>query len=170
MYLFNFYADPLEAENVINNALPHCMDAELTPSPAKKRKVMTGTRVGATTPKIPQRFQPLRSCSISQRPDALQDITLSVTSSPTLEMQAPMSGYHDLVQEIFALNEELTRNKTELDNLKQQLNAVKRKRWCQHCLKEASFDCCFTASYCSDACKRRDKRRHQTTCGIPAKS
>lgn len=167
MYLFNFYADPLEVENVINHALPHCIDAELTPSPAKKRKV---TRVGATTPKFPQRIQPLRSCSISQRPDTLQDITVSVTSSPTFDVQAPMSGYHDLVQEIFVLNEELSRNKTELDNLKQQLNAVKRKRWCQHCLKEASFDCCFTASYCSDVCKRRDKKRHQTTCGLAAKS
>lgn len=169
MYLFNFYADPLEAENLINRALPHCMEAASTPSPAKKRKLTTGSRLGATTPKFPQRFQPLRSCSIFQRPDALQEITVSVASSPTLEMHAPMSGYHDLVQEIFVLNEQLSRNKAEMDNLKEQLNAVKRKKWCQHCLEEASFDCCFSASYCSDVCKRHDKRRHQSTCRHNAK-
>ncbi|XP_034477759.1 zinc finger MYND domain-containing protein 11 [Drosophila innubila] len=176
MHYFSFSADPRDADNLINRALSHCMEAievsssnkrprAATPASAKKRKRATAV----ATPNLSQRLQPNRRSSIAEGQETLQDITLqlenSVASSPVFEMQGGrVSNYQELIQEVFTLNEQLTRNKAELDNLRDELKAVKRKRWCQHCLDEAEFDCCFTASYCSDACKRRDKRRHQGTC------
>ncbi|KAL7738438.1 hypothetical protein ACLKA6_006749 [Drosophila palustris] len=173
MYLFSFNADPRDADNLINRALLHCMEAAevsaskkrpraATPASAKKRK----RSAAVSTPNMPQRVQPNRRCSIAQ---GTEDTTLQLeniaTSSPTFEMQGgTVPGYQELIQEVFTLNEQLIRHKAELDILRDELKAVKRKRWCQQCLNEAEFDCCFTASYCSDACKRRDKRRHQANC------
>ncbi|XP_064535869.1 zinc finger MYND domain-containing protein 11 [Drosophila montana] len=170
MYLFNFYADPRDAEDLINRALPHCMEAAevnasvkrpraVTPASAKKRKI-AATATAAT----PKRLQPSRRCSMTSRPELLQQITAHMDTA------GPFAGYRELVQEVLFLNEELTRNKAELEIMKEELKSVKRKRWCQHCLEEAEFDCCFNASYCSDECKRRDKRRHQGTCGLQLKS
>lgn len=173
MHYFSFSADPRDADNLINRALSHCMEAAevsssnkrpraATPASAKKRK-----RVATVaTPNLSQRLQPNRRSSMAQRSETQQDITLQteerISSFPAFEIQVP--HYQELIQEVFTLNEQLTRNKAELDILRDELKAVKRKRWCQYCLDEAEFDCCFTASYCSDSCKRRDKRRHQGSC------
>ncbi|XP_017868879.1 PREDICTED: zinc finger MYND domain-containing protein 11 [Drosophila arizonae] len=178
MYLFNFYADPREAEELINRALPHCMEpADVnvsakrsragTPASAKKRKITSAT----ISPLTSKRIQPTRRCSMIVRSEAFREMSLHIAQSlPSLGMREPFVGYQAMLQEVLFLNEELTRSKTELENMKEELKTVKRKRWCQHCLQEAEFDCCFTASYCSDECKRRDKRRHQGTCSLQSKS
>lgn len=180
MTLFSFNADPREAEAVINQNLPFCQDPSevssykkrcVTPASTYKRKRAAAT---ATTPSLPKRIQPPnRRCSMVLRSETLQDtisLATSDTPSPTFEMQRTGPGYQELIQENVSLNEQLTRNKEELDKLKEELKAVKRQNWCQHCLEEASFHCCFTASYCSDACKRRDKRRHKGDCVLNGKT
>ncbi|KAH8298537.1 hypothetical protein KR044_009941 [Drosophila immigrans] len=174
IYLFSFHADPREAENIINSALPHCM--EPTSRSAKRPRVSTPTfsnrrSAAVTTPSLPQRVQPRRRCSIAQVSDNLQDMTLHIaTPSLTTESQVPLKVYNELMQEVLHLNKQLTEKKAELAIKRAELEAVKRKRWCQHCLEEAEFDCCFTASYCSVACQRRDKRRHQSDCNLQEKT
>ncbi|KAH8355347.1 hypothetical protein KR093_011510 [Drosophila rubida] len=176
IYLFSFHADPREAENIINSALPHCM--EPCSRSAKRPRVATPSfknrrSAAVTTPSLPLRIQPRRRCSIAYRSENQHDATFQMTStmSPSLatETQVPLAVYHKLMQEVFHLNKQLTQKKAEVDIKREELEAVKRKRWCQHCLEEAQFDCCFTASYCSVACQRRDKRRHQVSCNLKEK-
>ncbi|ALC41357.1 CG8569 [Drosophila busckii] len=158
MYLFNFYADPQEAQMLIDRTLSHYMDIARPATPALSRKRKATTAIA--------RVQPSRRCSTATRPEAFSEINSSTTSSsPTFENSTQMA-HNELVQEVFILNSQLNRVNNELTAVKQDLNAVKRQRWCQHCLKSAKFDCCFAASYCSQECQRLNKRLHQGSCHL----
>ncbi|XP_017106389.2 zinc finger MYND domain-containing protein 11 [Drosophila bipectinata] len=150
---FGFYADPKIAENLIQVALSHCNESSETPQSTKKRKLNS---TSSNSP-VPKRILPVRRCSIAFRSEALQETGSSYADSVI---------YQNLASEIIQANEELVKCQGELAVMRQKLEAVKRKRWCYLCLKEAAFDCCFTASYCSGECQRRDKRRHQATCKV----
>ncbi|KPU76718.1 uncharacterized protein Dana_GF13391, isoform C [Drosophila ananassae] len=153
---FGFHADPAIAENLIQVALSHCNESSETPQWTKKRKLNSSTTeaTSANSP-VPNRVLPARRCSIAFRSEALQESRSSYADSVT---------YQNLASEIIQANEELVKCQSELAIMRQKLDAVKRKRWCHLCLEEAAFDCCFSASYCSGDCQRRDKRRHQTNC------
>ncbi|XP_034105400.1 zinc finger MYND domain-containing protein 11 isoform X4 [Drosophila albomicans] len=209
IYSFSFHADPREAENIINSALPHYM--EPCSRSAKRARLATpkfNTRrsTAETTPSLPQRVLPRRRCRKAQGPENLQDSTFQIASSviPSLapevqvslaskvqvslapevqvslapevqislapEVQVSLEDYNELMREVLHLNAQLSQKKAEVDIKREELNAVKRKRWCQLCLEEAQFDCCFMASYCSVMCQRRDKRRHQTNCNLQEKT
>ncbi|XP_062130092.1 zinc finger MYND domain-containing protein 11 isoform X3 [Drosophila sulfurigaster albostrigata] len=201
IYSFSFHADPREAENIINSALPHYM--EPCSRSAKRARLATpklNTRrsTAETTPNLPQRVLPRRRCRIAQGPENLQDSTFQMASSviPSLapelqvsllpevqvslapevqvslapEVQVSIEDYNELMREVLHLNAQLSQKKAEVDIKREELKAVKRKRWCQLCLEEAQFDCCFMASYCSVVCQRRDKRRHQTNCNLQEKT
>ncbi|EDV98307.1 uncharacterized protein LOC6568815 [Drosophila grimshawi] len=165
--LFDFHANPSEAEHLINHSLSLCMEASELSSPikhssgaaapaSKKRKIITT----ATTPNVFKRVQPMRRCSMARQ--GLLPIDPPATTVDS-----------ELLREVSNLKEQLIQKQQELEQLiqkQQELEQVKRKRWCQNCLQLAKFDCCFTASYCSADCKRRDKRKHQRTCASHSKN
>ncbi|XP_050743703.1 uncharacterized protein LOC108029768 isoform X2 [Drosophila biarmipes] len=144
--LFGFHADPTVAENLIQVALSHCTKTTENGS--------TGKRGRPSTPATPGTAKKRRL-----------NLTASDTPSPV-----PIRGISDSVtfQNLTAeiLQAHLLSCQSELNAMKKKLNEVKRKQWCYLCLEEAVFTCCFTASYCSAECQRRDRKRHQATCKV----
>uniref|UniRef100_A0A1A9ZKU0 PWWP domain-containing protein n=1 Tax=Glossina pallidipes TaxID=7398 RepID=A0A1A9ZKU0_GLOPL len=51
-----------------------------------------------------------------------------------------------------------------------QLKLIKRKQWCNWCLEEANYLCCFEAAYCSEVCQMRHwDFGHSKVCKSPTK-
>ncbi|KAH8270823.1 hypothetical protein KR018_005789, partial [Drosophila ironensis] len=147
--LFGFNVDPKQTEELIQKALKHC--AEL-PTPAtstrssspeaKKRK--SAAPATEATAVVPKRVMPPRRCSLA-------------AAHP--EMAAVVEQ-----QTISEIQKKLDKCQADLAKLTNSQAAVKRKRWCYICLNEATFDCCFAASYCSNECQRKHRKRHNQKC------
>ncbi|KAH8365064.1 hypothetical protein KR084_000360 [Drosophila pseudotakahashii] len=147
--LFGFHADPIVAENLIQVALSHCTKSAETTT--------IGKRGRPPTPATPGAAKKRRLLNISA-PDTPSPVPIhGILDSVT---------YDNLTAEILQAHENLLKCQSELTAMQNKLNEVKRKQWCYLCLEEAAFDCCFSASYCSVECQRRDKKRHQATCKV----
>ncbi|XP_037717105.1 uncharacterized protein LOC119551704 [Drosophila subpulchrella] len=146
--LFGFHADPIVAENLIQVALSHCTESTETTSTGKRGRPPTPATLG-TAKKRRLNF----SAPDTPSPVPIRGISDLVT-------------YENLTAEIVQAHENLLNCQSELTAMQKKLDEVKRKHWCYLCLQEAVFDCCFTASYCSAECQRRDKKRHQATCKV----
>ncbi|XP_017079442.1 zinc finger MYND domain-containing protein 11 [Drosophila eugracilis] len=146
--LFGFHADPTIAENLIKVALSHCMETKEPPTHGKRGRPST-----PATPSAAKRRRLNVTAPNTPSPVPIRGISDSVT-------------YDNLTAEIVKANEELLKCQSKLTAAEKKLTQVKRKQWCYHCLEEALFPCCFTASYCSAECQRRDKKRHQATCRV----
>ncbi|XP_039481184.1 uncharacterized protein LOC120445106 [Drosophila santomea] len=146
--LFGFHADPTVAENLIKVALSHCSESTETGASGKRGRPST-----PATPGAPRKRRLYNTTSDTPSPVPNRGIADSV-------------AYDNLTAEIVQAHEDLLKCRRELSATQRKLDAVKRKQWCYHCLDEAVFNCCFTASYCSVECQRRDKRRHQATCKV----
>lgn len=146
--LFGFHADPTVAENLIKVALSHCTESTETSASGKRGRPPTPATPGAAK-------------------NRRLNNTTSNTSSPVPIRGIPDSvPYDSLTAEILQAHNDLLNCRRELSATQRKLAEVKRKQWCYHCLDEAVFNCCFTASYCSVECQRRDKRRHQASCKV----
>ncbi|XP_017054023.1 uncharacterized protein LOC108096700 [Drosophila ficusphila] len=147
--LFGFHADPAVAENLIERALSHCTESNETNS--------TGKRGRPSTPGLPSTAKKRRLNATAF--DAPSPVPVRSTNCDTVT-------YDNQSAELLKAQEELLKCKSALTAMQKKLDEVKRKQWCYFCLEEATFDCCFTASYCSGECQRRDKKRHQPTCEV----
>ncbi|XP_041563229.1 uncharacterized protein LOC108143288 [Drosophila elegans] len=147
--LFGFHANPTIAKNLIQIALSHCTESSETATATKRRRPSTPANPGTAKK---------RRLNLTT-PDAPSPVPIQATNPDSVT-------YDNLTAEILQAHENLLKCQSELTAMQKKLDEVKRKRWCYHCLEEAAFDCCFTASYCSAECQRRDKRRHQATCRV----
>ncbi|EDW47590.1 uncharacterized protein LOC6608863 [Drosophila sechellia] len=146
--LFGFHADPTVAENLIKVALSHCTESTETSASGKRGRPPT-----PATPGVARRRRLNNTTSNTASPVPIRGIPDSV-------------AYDSLTAEVQQANNDLLKCRIELSATQKKLAEVKRKQWCYHCLDEAVFNCCFTASYCSVECQRRDKRRHQASCQV----
>ncbi|XP_016975329.1 zinc finger MYND domain-containing protein 11 [Drosophila rhopaloa] len=147
--LFGFHADPATAENLIQVALSHCTESSEAPTTSKRGRPSTPANPGTAKKR---RLNP-------NTPDAPSPVPTRATIPDSVT-------YDKLTAEILRAHEDLLKCQRKLTAMQQKLDEVKRKQWCYLCLEEAVFDCCFTASYCSGECQRRDKRRHQAICKV----
>ncbi|XP_017146597.2 zinc finger MYND domain-containing protein 11 [Drosophila miranda] len=160
--LFGFHADPAVTKQLIDKALSHCPEPTNTATPAKRgRPVNPGInskkrRTTITPAPVPTRQVPLRRCSLAARIAGGKE-NESMTMAESNDLKQLRSDLTDCYENLLKKTE-------ELDALKKELDDAKRKRWCQHCLQEAVFDCCFTASYCSVECLGQHKKRHRRVC------
>ncbi|BFG05031.1 protein kinase C-binding protein 1 [Drosophila madeirensis] len=152
--LFSFHANPADTKEAIDKALSHCLEPTTTATPGKRARRSTPgvsgkmRKISATTP-APTRVMPQRRCSMSAR--------LAGRNEERNELE-------DLKSKLSICENQLLKSNEELDSMRKNIAEIKRKRWCQKCLQEAKLDCCFNASYCSEDCQRRHKKRHQRKC------
>ncbi|XP_023030780.2 zinc finger MYND domain-containing protein 11 [Drosophila willistoni] len=179
---FGYHSNPQVGEQLIQNALRHYAEEFVTD---RFISTPTPTTIPANRKRNLQEREPTILAPFAKRLRSSTPAYLTrhrksaaaVTSAASIDMEgeyfdeananiSSSGDYHQLASELLATQEELFKCKSELAIVQQNLEDVKRRKWCYFCLKEAIFDCCFSASYCSVACKRKDKRAHLTICKL----
>lgn len=70
----------------------------------------------------------------------------------------------NLENKVLELEEESQEYKYKCEELEKSIDDIKKKQWCNNCLKEAILPCCWNTCYCTVECQHQHWPIHSKTC------